>query len=102
MSDDTAVCASCGRTREQARLLVSTGRISLCDECIKQAEERLAKAIDDDMRARYGSSESVMAEELALNLMDALDATRTTGWTAPVEQEPVINDYLTEPSTGAP
>ncbi len=49
----------------------------MCVDCIRAAEEGMAQAIDQDIRRRAGPSESVMAEELALNLMDALDATRS-------------------------
>src|SRR4051812_37141955 len=96
MADEASACAACGKTRDTARMLVQSGAAALCDECVRRFDDALSSAIDEESRRRGSVSESVMAEELALNLMDALDASRSDDgyeWKSPApEPEPEPED----------
>lgn len=70
-------CAGCGRGEEEARALVAGGDVPLCRDCVRRYGEGLAALLEEESHRRGEISQSAMAEELALNLMDALEASRS-------------------------
>jgi len=77
MSDNPGPrCAGCGRGEEEARPLVRAGEVALCRDCVRRYGDSLAALLEEESSRRGEVSHSAMAEELALNLMDALEASR--------------------------
>lgn len=72
----TTSCTACGRTQEQVRKLIAVEGPTLCDDCIKRYQFALANALEEESRARAGASVLIEAEEMALNLIDALETSR--------------------------
>lgn len=88
MSDNPGPrCAGCGRGEEEARALVTAGEVPLCRDCVRRYGDGLAALLEEESRRRGEVSQSAMAEELALNLMDALEASRSGGLPLPPPAE---------------
>lgn len=80
-------CAACGKTQQEVRKLIAVGGPTLCDGCIHAYGVALRQALDEDSRARAGESMLIAAEEMALDLIDALESTRAEQAERELEEE---------------